>query len=135
MKGWKDKFLFVDRSVILNVMAWRHHDSDVYDPLSNDDYRILDVRALAENIVNLHSVHPALLFTTELATVWEFPSVYPFFKYTGGNAITMPKYLRFPFTANVAVQKGTVIPAKEKIVQYTTPPLLENQDILEKSDS
>ncbi|GJT47174.1 hypothetical protein Tco_0955889 [Tanacetum coccineum] len=49
-------------------------------------------------------------------------------------AITMSEYLRFPFTSNVVVQKGTVMPAKENIVLHTTPLLLENQDILEKTD-
>ncbi|GJT84369.1 hypothetical protein Tco_1058711, partial [Tanacetum coccineum] len=53
MKGWKDKFFFVDRRAILDTMAWRHHDSDVYDPLPDDDYSIVDVRALAENIIDL----------------------------------------------------------------------------------
>ncbi|GJS56719.1 RNA-directed DNA polymerase, eukaryota, reverse transcriptase zinc-binding domain protein [Tanacetum coccineum] len=79
MKGWKDKFFFVDRRAIPNAMAWRHHDFDVYEP-----------------------------------------------------SITMSEYLRFPFTTNVVVQKCTVMPAKENIVQHTTPLLLENQDIPER---
>ncbi|GJX15036.1 hypothetical protein Tco_0206794 [Tanacetum coccineum] len=69
MKGWKDKFFLIDRRAIPNAMAWRHHDSDVYDPLPDDDYSILDVRALAEQIVDLRPVHPALLFTAGLVTI------------------------------------------------------------------
>nr|GEW99589.1 hypothetical protein [Tanacetum cinerariifolium] len=135
MKGWKDKFFFVDRRAIPVAMAWRHHDSDVYDPLSDDDYSIVDVRALAENIIDLCSVHPTLFFTARLATVWEFPGVRPIFKDTRGNVITMSEYLRFPFTASVVIQKGDAIPAREKIVQHTTPPLSENQDISENTDN
>ncbi|GJV96485.1 hypothetical protein Tco_1548062 [Tanacetum coccineum] len=61
MKGWKYKFFFVDRRAIPNAMDWRHHDSDVYDPLSDDDYNILAVRGLVENIIDLLLVHHALL--------------------------------------------------------------------------
>ncbi|GJV41336.1 hypothetical protein Tco_1419776 [Tanacetum coccineum] len=82
MKGWKDKFFFIDKRDIPDVMAWRHHDSDVFDPMPDDDYSLLDVRALVENVVDLHHVPPDLLFVVGLATVWEFPGVYPVFKDT-----------------------------------------------------
>ncbi|GJW66734.1 hypothetical protein Tco_0121158 [Tanacetum coccineum] len=78
-------------------------------PLKND---ILDVRAPVENIVDLRPVHHGLLFTVGLATIWEFPSVYSIFKDTRGNVITMFEYIRFLFTANVAIKKGVAIPAK-----------------------
>ncbi|GKC69559.1 hypothetical protein Tco_1115442 [Tanacetum coccineum] len=120
---------------ILDAIAWRHHDSDVFDPLSDDDYSILDVRALAENIVDLRPVHHGLLFTVGLATIWEFPSVYSIFKDTRGNVIIMSEYIGFPFTANVAIKNGVAIPAKVQIVQHTTPPLLKDQNISDKTDS
>nr|GFA41415.1 hypothetical protein [Tanacetum cinerariifolium] len=126
MKGWKDKFLFVNRRVISDAMAWRHHDSDVYDPLLNDDYNILDVRTLAENIIDLRLVHPAFFFTIGYATIWEFLGVRPIFKDTRGECDTMSKYLRFPFISNddildktnsqreVEVEDEKVLAAKEK---------------------
>ncbi|GJZ00371.1 retrotransposon protein, putative, ty1-copia subclass [Tanacetum coccineum] len=110
---------------IPDSMAWRHHDSDVYDPLPDDDYSIPDVRTLAEKVIDLRPVHLELLFTAGLATVWEFPGV----------LITMSEYLHFPFTANIMISKVDVIPAMEKIVQNTTHPLLKNQNIPEKTNS
>ncbi|GJW27002.1 hypothetical protein Tco_0040813 [Tanacetum coccineum] len=135
MKGWKYKFFFIDKRAIPNTIAWRHHYSNVFDPLSDDDYSILDVRALAENIVDLRLVHHGLLFTVGLATIWEFPSVYSIFKDTRGNVIIMSEYIGFPFTANVAIKNGVAIPAKVQIVQHTTPPLLKDQNISDKTDS
>ncbi|GJR29857.1 hypothetical protein Tco_1106089 [Tanacetum coccineum] len=61
-------FKFQETGAIPDAMAWRHHDSDVYDPLSDDGYRILDVRTLAEKVIDLRSMHPMLLFTVGLAT-------------------------------------------------------------------
>nr|GFA54493.1 hypothetical protein [Tanacetum cinerariifolium] len=63
MKGWKGKFFFINRRAILDAMACRHHDSDVYDPLPDDDYCILHVRTLVEKDIDLRSVHLALLIT------------------------------------------------------------------------
>nr|GEU75800.1 hypothetical protein [Tanacetum cinerariifolium] len=51
MKGWKDRFFFIDRRAILDAMAWRHHDSDINDVLPNNDFSILDVRALADRVL------------------------------------------------------------------------------------
>ncbi|GKA25133.1 hypothetical protein Tco_0711166 [Tanacetum coccineum] len=42
-----------DRRAIPNAMTWRNQDSDVNDPLSDDDYSLLDVRTLAERVVDL----------------------------------------------------------------------------------
>nr|GFB54930.1 hypothetical protein [Tanacetum cinerariifolium] len=85
MKGWKDKFFFIDRREILDAMAWRHHDSNVNDPLPDDDYSPLDVRTLAERVVDLRPVHLGLLFTIGLATTWDFLGFYPIFQDTEGN--------------------------------------------------
>nr|GEU54012.1 hypothetical protein [Tanacetum cinerariifolium] len=58
MNGWKDKFFFIDKRAIPDAMAWRHHDFDVFDPMPDDDYSLLDVRALVENVIDLrHRKH------------------------------------------------------------------------------
>ncbi|GKE88286.1 hypothetical protein Tco_1565761 [Tanacetum coccineum] len=85
MKGWKDNFFFIDRRVIPDAMAWRHHDYDVNDTLPDDDFSILDVRALAERIIDLRPVRPGLLFSAGLAIVWDFPGFHLIFKDTEGN--------------------------------------------------
>ncbi|GJX91612.1 hypothetical protein Tco_0344938 [Tanacetum coccineum] len=93
MKGWKDRFLFIDRMVVPDAMAWRHHDSDVNDVLPDNNFSILDVRALAENAINLRPMHPELLFVVDLATVWDFPRYHPIFKDTGGNGNILKTFL------------------------------------------
>ncbi|GJT77594.1 hypothetical protein Tco_1044319 [Tanacetum coccineum] len=109
MKGWKDRFLFIDRRAIPDAMAWRHHDSDVNDVLPDNDFSILDVRALAKNAINLRPMHPELLFVVDLATVWDFPRYHPIFKDTRGNVVIMSEYLRFPFLAGISIEKGVVL--------------------------
>nr|GFB91218.1 hypothetical protein [Tanacetum cinerariifolium] len=99
----------------------RNHDFDVNDPLLDDDHIILDVRTLAEIIIDLRSVYSTLLFTAGLAIVWKFPGFCHIFKDTRGNVITMYEYLHFPFTANVVISTGDAIYAKEYIVQNTSP--------------
>ncbi|GKD84958.1 hypothetical protein Tco_1356112 [Tanacetum coccineum] len=42
MKGWKEKFFFLDQRAIPDAMAWRHHDSDVNDMLPEDGFRMED---------------------------------------------------------------------------------------------
>ncbi|GJU53787.1 hypothetical protein Tco_1227501 [Tanacetum coccineum] len=37
IKGWKKRFFFLDRRAIPDAMAWRHHDSDVNDPMPEDE--------------------------------------------------------------------------------------------------
>ncbi|GJS83492.1 hypothetical protein Tco_0750033 [Tanacetum coccineum] len=127
MKGWKDKFFFIDRRGILDAMAWRHHDSDVNDPFLDDDYSILDVRALAEKVIDLRPVHPGLLFTASRATTWDFSSFYPVFKDSRGSGyiITLLMYMRV----------GAAISAKEETTQHTTPPHPVHQSISDKTAS
>ncbi|GKB56072.1 hypothetical protein Tco_0912258 [Tanacetum coccineum] len=132
MKGWKDKFFFLDRRVIPYAMAWRHHDFDVNDMLSNDGFSMDDVRTLAEKVIDLCPVHSGLLFSIGLATIWDFPGFHLFFKDTGGNATTMSKYLCFPFLFGVSIRKGTAILATNQIEPNTTPPLLVGETILDK---
>ncbi|GJX16135.1 hypothetical protein Tco_0216967 [Tanacetum coccineum] len=104
----------IDRRAIPDAMAWRHHDSDVNDVLPDNDFSILDVRALVENAIDLRIVHPDLLFTTGLAIVWDFPRYHPRFKDTGGN--------------------GAVVPSNHQAGQSTTPPLLMGQPIPDKTE-
>ncbi|GJQ91874.1 hypothetical protein Tco_0003013 [Tanacetum coccineum] len=134
MKGWKDKLFFIDMRVIPDAMAWRHHDSDVNDTLSDNDFSLLDVRALVEKVIDLRPMHPGLLFAVGLATTWDFPGFYHIFKDTGGNVITMSEYLRFPFLFEVLIAKGAVVPATHPVGQNTTPPLPVGQPIPNKTD-
>ncbi|GKA15209.1 hypothetical protein Tco_0694956 [Tanacetum coccineum] len=125
-EGWtmdKLRYEVIDRRAIPDAMAWRHHDPDVNDVLPDNDFSILDVRALAENAINLRPMHPELLFTIDLATVWDFPRYHPIFKDTGDNVVTMSEYLRFPFFAGISIEKGVVVPANHQAGQNTTPPL------------
>nr|GEY42985.1 hypothetical protein [Tanacetum cinerariifolium]GEY43315.1 hypothetical protein [Tanacetum cinerariifolium]GEY46751.1 hypothetical protein [Tanacetum cinerariifolium] len=70
--GWKDRFFFIDRRAIPDAMAWRHHDSDVYDAFSDNDFSIQDVKTLIERIIDLRPVPSGLLFGSRLATTWIF---------------------------------------------------------------
>ncbi|GKD36979.1 hypothetical protein Tco_1257186, partial [Tanacetum coccineum] len=85
MKGWKDRFFFIDRRAIPDAMAWRHHDSHVFYAFPNNDFSIQDVRTLTERIIDLRPVPPGLFFGAGLATTWDFPGFFPVFKDTGGN--------------------------------------------------
>ncbi|GJW63019.1 hypothetical protein Tco_0114903 [Tanacetum coccineum] len=135
MKGWKDRFLFIDRRAILDPMSWRHHDFDVYDAFSDNDFSLQDVRSLLERIIDLRPVPTGLLFTCGLATTWDFPGFFPVFKDTRGNAVTMSEYLHFPFLSGASIDKGAVIPPNNPIGQNTTPPLAADQSISDKNDS
>nr|GEW65215.1 hypothetical protein [Tanacetum cinerariifolium] len=84
MKGWKDRFLFLDRRVVPDAMAWRHHDSDVYDAFSDNDFSILDVRTLMERVIDLHPVPLDLVFGAGLATTWDFLASFLFSKILEG---------------------------------------------------
>ncbi|GJY08051.1 hypothetical protein Tco_0375105 [Tanacetum coccineum] len=52
LKGWKKRFLFLDRRAIPDVMAWTHHDSDVTDPIPEDSFHASDVQLLIERVVD-----------------------------------------------------------------------------------
>ncbi|GKC30899.1 hypothetical protein Tco_1038193 [Tanacetum coccineum] len=43
LKGWKRRFFFLDRRAIPDAMAWRHHDSDVNDPVPEGGFSVSDV--------------------------------------------------------------------------------------------
>ncbi|GJR76753.1 hypothetical protein Tco_0089118 [Tanacetum coccineum] len=85
--GWIDRYFLIDKKAIPDVMPWRHHDSDIHDSLPDDNYNILDVRDLAEHIVDLCPVPPALLFATEQTKIWECPRYCPIFKDNEGDVL------------------------------------------------
>ncbi|GJS70624.1 hypothetical protein Tco_0703465 [Tanacetum coccineum] len=85
-----------DRRAIPDAMAWRHHESDVYDAFRDNDFTIQDVYSLTERVIDLRPVPSRLLYGAGLATTWEFPGYFPVFKDTGGNVVTMSEYLHFP---------------------------------------
>ncbi|GKC27775.1 hypothetical protein Tco_1035069 [Tanacetum coccineum] len=68
LKGWKKRFFFLDRRAIPDAMAWRHHDSDVNDPVPEDGFNASDVQLLTKQIVDLRPVPFELLFQGGLAT-------------------------------------------------------------------
>ncbi|GJT82631.1 hypothetical protein Tco_1056973 [Tanacetum coccineum] len=106
------RFFFIDRRAIPDAMAWRHHDSDVNDVVPDNDFSIVDVRAFAENAIDLRIVHPDLLFTTGLAIRRDFPIYHPFSK---------------------ILENGAVVPSNHQAGQSTTPPLPMGQPIPDKT--
>ncbi|GKE05926.1 hypothetical protein Tco_1397944, partial [Tanacetum coccineum] len=79
LKGWKKRFFFLDRRAIPQAMAWRHHDSDIHDPLPTDGFRASDVVALTDQSIDIRPVPSGLLFHAGLATTWEFSGFLPIF--------------------------------------------------------
>ncbi|GKB82274.1 hypothetical protein Tco_0949169 [Tanacetum coccineum] len=134
MKGWKDKFFFLDRRAIPDAMDWRHHDFDVNDALPDDGFSILDARALAEKFIDLRLVLTSLVFKAGLASTWDFPGFHPIFKYTKGNVVTMSECLRFPFLFGASIVQGPAVSSKNPIDQNTTPPLPVCHPIPDKTD-
>ncbi|GJV62787.1 hypothetical protein Tco_1473615 [Tanacetum coccineum] len=135
MKGWKDRFFFIDRRAIPDAMAWRHHDSHVFYAFPNNDFSIQDVRTLTERIINICPVPPGLLFGAGLATTWDFPGFFPVFKDNGGNVVNMSEYLRFLFLSGASIVQGNAIPPNHPVGQNTTHPLSADQSIPDKTDS
>ncbi|GKB52576.1 hypothetical protein Tco_0903329 [Tanacetum coccineum] len=135
MKGWMDRFFFIDRKAIPDAMAWRHHDSDVYDAFSDNDFSLQDVQSLTEKIIDLYLVPLGILFGAGLATTWDFPGFFPVFKDTRGNVVTMSEYLCFPFLSGVSIMQGAVVPANHLTGQNTTPSLSADQPIPDITDS
>ncbi|GJY09121.1 golgin candidate 1 isoform X2 [Tanacetum coccineum] len=134
LKGWKKRFFFLDRRVIPDAMAWRHHDSDVNDPVPEGGFNVSDVQTLTEQIVDLRPVPSGLLFHGGLTTTWDFPGFRHVFKDTEGNVITMSEYLRFPFLSGASISKGPALTPQDQVEQHTTRPLPVDQPIPEKTD-
>ncbi|GKE55677.1 hypothetical protein Tco_1494862 [Tanacetum coccineum] len=63
----KEIFLFI-KDGHTGAMAWRHHDSDVNDPVPEDGFSASDVQMLTERVIDLRPVPSRLLFHEGLAT-------------------------------------------------------------------
>ncbi|GJV52480.1 hypothetical protein Tco_1448221 [Tanacetum coccineum] len=133
LKGWKKRFFFLDRRAIPQAMAWRHHDSDIHDPLPTDGFRASDVVTLTNQSIDIRPIPSGLLFHAGLATTWEFSGFLPSFKDTEGNVVTMSEYLRFPFLDGATIEQGDVLSARDAITSHTTGPLPANQSLPEKT--
>ncbi|GJS70352.1 hypothetical protein Tco_0703193 [Tanacetum coccineum] len=133
LKGWKKRFLFLDRRAIPQAMAWRHHDSDIHGPLPTDCFHASDVATLTNQSIDVRPVPFGLLFHAGLATTWEFFGFLPVFKDTEGNVVTMSEYLRFPFLDGATIEQGDALSARDAITQRTTGPLPVNQSLPEKT--
>ncbi|GJY08473.1 hypothetical protein Tco_0375527 [Tanacetum coccineum] len=130
----KKRFFFLERRAIPDAMAWRHHDSDVNDPVPEDGFNASDVQLLTKRVVDLRPVPSGLLFQGGLATTWDFPGFRPVFKDTEGGVVTMSEYLRFLFLSGASISKGPTLTSRDRIEQHTTRPLSQDQTILEKTD-
>ncbi|GKB05126.1 hypothetical protein Tco_0833321 [Tanacetum coccineum] len=133
LKGWKKRFFFLDGRAIPQAMAWRHHDSNIHDPLPTDGLRTSDVATLNNQSIDIRLVPSGLLFHAGLATTWEFSGFLPVFKDTKGNIVTMSEYLRFPFLDGATVGQGDALSARNPITQRTIGPLPVNQSPPEKT--
>ncbi|GJZ14258.1 gypsy type transposase [Tanacetum coccineum] len=120
LKGWKKRFFFLERRAIPDAMTWRHHDSDVNNPVPEDGFSASDVHVLIERVVDLRPVPSGLLFQGGLATTWYFPGFLPIFKDTEGNVVTMSEYLHFPFLSGASISKGPALTSQDQIPQHTT---------------
>ncbi|GJU38447.1 hypothetical protein Tco_1191404 [Tanacetum coccineum] len=118
---------------IPDAMAWRHHDSDVNDPIPKDGFSVSDGQILSKRVIDLRPVPSGLLFQGGLATTWDFHGFRHVFKDTEGNVVTMSEYLRFPFLSGVSIVKGTALTNQDRITQHTNPPLLKEQPVPDKT--
>ncbi|GJT57890.1 hypothetical protein Tco_0992944 [Tanacetum coccineum] len=84
LKHWKNRFFLIDRRAIPNAMPWRHKNSSVADPPPTG-VRADDIRRLCENMIDLHPVHPAMLYEIGLTTIWKHVGQHPVFKDGDGN--------------------------------------------------
>nr|GEX29397.1 hypothetical protein [Tanacetum cinerariifolium] len=107
---------------------------DINDPVPEDGFSMQDVEALTERVIDLRPVPSGLLFQGGLATTWHYPGFHPIFQDTEGNVVTMSEYLRFPFLSDASISKGPALTSQDRVSQHTTCPLLEGQNIPEKTD-
>ncbi|GKC09407.1 zinc finger, CCHC-type containing protein, partial [Tanacetum coccineum] len=115
LKGWKKRFFFLDMRAIPEPMAWRHHNSDVNDPVPEGGFNVSDVQTLTQQIMDLRPVPSGLLFHGGLTTTWEFSGFRPVFKDTKGNVITMSEYLRFLFLSSASISKGPALTPLDQV--------------------
>ncbi|GJT78195.1 hypothetical protein Tco_1044920 [Tanacetum coccineum] len=117
-------------SAIPQAMAWRHHDSDIHDPLPTDGFRASDVVTLTDQSIDIRPVPSGLLFHARLATTWEF-SGFPIFNDTEGNGNDPLLFIYDPFP--FSCWRGDALSARDAITSHTTGPLLVNQSLPEKT--
>nr|GEV05673.1 glucomannan 4-beta-mannosyltransferase 9-like [Tanacetum cinerariifolium] len=123
-----------EQRAIPDAMDWRHHDSDVNEPVSKDGFSAFDVQMLTEQVIDLRPVPSGLLFQEGLATTWDSPGFRPVFTDTEGNVVTMFEYLRFLFLYRASISKGPAFTSQDQIEHHTTRPFSSNQNISEKTD-
>ncbi|GKA92742.1 hypothetical protein Tco_0814667, partial [Tanacetum coccineum] len=108
-------------------MAWRIHDSDVYNAFPDDDLILQDIRSLTEKIIDFSSCASWIALWSWACHYLGFSRLFPF--------VTMSEYLRFPFLSGIFIMQGAVVPANHSVGQNTTPPLSTDQPILDKTNS
>nr|GEX21587.1 hypothetical protein [Tanacetum cinerariifolium] len=132
-KGWTMDQLSNDTiglRAIPDAMAWRHHDSDISDSVSDDDFSEQDVQTLAERVIDLCLVPSGLLFQGGLATTWDFPGFLSRFLFA---MVTMSEYLRFPILFGATIKKGRAPTNQDQRAHHTVPPLSVGQAIPDKT--
>ncbi|GJW17078.1 hypothetical protein Tco_0024514, partial [Tanacetum coccineum] len=90
---------------IPQAMAWRHHDSNIHDPLPTDGFSASDVATLTSQSIDVRPVPSELLFHAGLATTWEFSGFLPVFKDTEGNVVTILKEVETSDPKIVAIRE------------------------------
>ncbi|GJX52008.1 hypothetical protein Tco_0280377 [Tanacetum coccineum] len=115
-------------------MAWRHHDSDIHDPLPIDGFRASDVVTLTNQSIDIRPVPSGLLFHAPGLQLLEVPWIdLQGFKDTEGNDVTMSEYLRFPFLDGATIEQGDALSARNATASHTTGPLPVIQSLPEKT--
>ncbi|GKC03471.1 hypothetical protein Tco_0995081 [Tanacetum coccineum] len=105
-----------NRRAIPNAMAWRHHDSDVYDVFPNNDLSTQDVQRLTERVIDVRLIPKGMVIYVILADVHIDLSI--FFLLTSYlfvvllvSVVTMSEYLRFLFLSGASITRGATVPA------------------------
>nr|GEX11925.1 hypothetical protein [Tanacetum cinerariifolium] len=115
-KGWTMDQLSDDTiglRAIPDAMTWRHHDSDISDSVSEDDFSEQDVQTLAERVIDLC---PYFLVSRFLFAM-----------------VTMSEYLRFPIMSGATIKKGRAPTNQDQRAHHTVPPLSVGQAIPDKT--
>nr|GEU64782.1 hypothetical protein [Tanacetum cinerariifolium] len=100
-------------------MSWSHQDSSVADP-SPTSVRAEDIRCLCENVIDLRPVHPAMLYTIGLSTIWKHVEYHPVFKDGEGTVVTgLSQFLKFPMAGGIPEKSD-----HQRVVEY------ENERVL-----
>ncbi|GJV06747.1 hypothetical protein Tco_1344403 [Tanacetum coccineum] len=143
VKGWKKKFFLIERRAIPDAMPWRHIDTDVRDDFPDnvrddfpDNYNEGDADRLAEHVILLHPPPRHLLYVCGLTTACRHPELSYSIKDPNGWGNKYDRIL-LSIDANLCwngtvISKGDPIPADQRLLNRTTPPLAAGQLIPEK---